>query len=106
MRAHTITLYVLSRVPGHLFDLNSLNRKGGYTAYDNRDPRKMFRLNVCGEMDNAGCQSGTGRRAGPRERGPITEGGGREQSVDRTGMVEVGEYVTPHVLCGCVFVWV
>ncbi|XP_067097484.1 cation-independent mannose-6-phosphate receptor [Osmerus mordax] len=51
---------VTNPASGHLFDLNSLNRKGGYTAYDNRDPRKMFRLNVCGGIDNAGCQSETG----------------------------------------------
>lgn len=45
---------------GHLFDLNGLNRAGGYTVYDPSAHRKMFRLNVCGEIQNAGCASGTG----------------------------------------------
>ena len=46
--------------PGHLFDLNGLSQEGGYTVYDNLDPRKMFRLNVCGEIANAGCGPDTG----------------------------------------------
>uniref|UniRef100_UPI003AAAD5C6 cation-independent mannose-6-phosphate receptor isoform X1 n=2 Tax=Centroberyx gerrardi TaxID=166262 RepID=UPI003AAAD5C6 len=45
---------------GHLFDLNSLALNGGYTVYDHKDPRKMFRLNICGEVANAGCSPGTG----------------------------------------------
>uniref|UniRef100_A0AAZ3P560 Insulin-like growth factor 2 receptor n=1 Tax=Oncorhynchus tshawytscha TaxID=74940 RepID=A0AAZ3P560_ONCTS len=45
---------VTNPVTGHLFDLNGLSQEGGYTVYDNLDPRKMFRLNVCGEIANAG----------------------------------------------------
>ncbi len=45
---------------GHLFDLNALSRTGGYTVYDPMADRKMFRLNVCGEIANAGCASETG----------------------------------------------
>ncbi|KAJ8009057.1 hypothetical protein DPEC_G00084890 [Dallia pectoralis] len=43
---------------GHLFDLNSLSQKDGYTVYD--DKNKMFRLNVCGDMADAGCEPNTG----------------------------------------------
>ncbi len=45
---------------GHLFDLNALSRTGGYTVYDPMAHRKMFRLNVCGEIADAGCASETG----------------------------------------------
>uniref|UniRef100_A0A8C7K6R9 Insulin-like growth factor 2 receptor n=1 Tax=Oncorhynchus kisutch TaxID=8019 RepID=A0A8C7K6R9_ONCKI len=45
---------VTNPVTGHLFDLNGLSQEGGYTVYDNLDPRKMFRLNVCREIANAG----------------------------------------------------
>ncbi|KAM8847361.1 cation-independent mannose-6-phosphate receptor [Synchiropus picturatus] len=41
---------------GHLFDLNSLTQDGGYTVYDHKDPRKMIRLNICGNISNAGCE--------------------------------------------------
>ncbi|XP_071019066.1 cation-independent mannose-6-phosphate receptor-like [Oncorhynchus clarkii lewisi] len=51
---------VTNPVTGHLFDLNGLSQEGGYTVYDNLDPRKMFRLNVCGEVANAGCGPDTG----------------------------------------------
>uniref|UniRef100_A0AAZ3QLR5 Insulin-like growth factor 2 receptor n=1 Tax=Oncorhynchus tshawytscha TaxID=74940 RepID=A0AAZ3QLR5_ONCTS len=51
---------VTNPVTGHLFDLNGLSQEGGYTVYDNLDPRKMFRLNVCGEIANAGCGPDTG----------------------------------------------
>lgn len=49
--------------PGHLFDLNGLSQEGGYILYDNLDNlhlKKMFRLNVCGEVTNAGCGPDTG----------------------------------------------
>uniref|UniRef100_A0A4W5NR28 Insulin-like growth factor 2 receptor n=1 Tax=Hucho hucho TaxID=62062 RepID=A0A4W5NR28_9TELE len=51
---------VTNPVTGHLFDLNGLSQEGGYTVYDNLDPRKMFRLNVCREVANAGCGPDTG----------------------------------------------
>ncbi|XP_056125524.1 cation-independent mannose-6-phosphate receptor [Rhinichthys klamathensis goyatoka] len=51
---------VTNPATGHLFDLNGLSRTGGYTVYDPLAHRKMFRLNVCGEVANAGCASGTG----------------------------------------------
>uniref|UniRef100_A0A6Q2XKG2 Insulin-like growth factor 2 receptor n=1 Tax=Esox lucius TaxID=8010 RepID=A0A6Q2XKG2_ESOLU len=43
---------------GHLFDLNGLSQKGGYTVFD--DQNKMFRLNVCGDVNEAGCEPDTG----------------------------------------------
>lgn len=51
---------VTNPATGHLFDLNALSRTGGYTVYDPLAHRKMFRLNVCGEVVNAGCASGMG----------------------------------------------
>ncbi|KAF7662089.1 hypothetical protein LDENG_00246530 [Lucifuga dentata] len=51
---------VTNPATGHLFDLNSLAKEGGYTAYDHKNHRKMFRLNICGEVTKAGCGSGTG----------------------------------------------
>uniref|UniRef100_A0A673X291 Insulin-like growth factor 2 receptor n=1 Tax=Salmo trutta TaxID=8032 RepID=A0A673X291_SALTR len=51
---------VTNPVTGHLFDLNGLSQEGGYILYDNLDPKKMFRLNVCGEVANAGCGPDTG----------------------------------------------
>ncbi|XP_051500970.1 cation-independent mannose-6-phosphate receptor-like [Myxocyprinus asiaticus] len=51
---------VTNPATGHLFDLNVLSRAGGYLVYDPVDLRKMFRLNVCGEIANAGCAPGTG----------------------------------------------
>ncbi|XP_056620153.1 cation-independent mannose-6-phosphate receptor isoform X2 [Triplophysa dalaica] len=51
---------VTNPATGHLFDLNGLNRDGGYIVYDPLAHRKMFRLNVCGEILNVGCGSGTG----------------------------------------------
>lgn len=51
---------VTNPATGHLFDLNALSRAGGYTVYDPESHRKMFRLNVCGEIINAGCATGTG----------------------------------------------
>ncbi|XP_016329709.1 cation-independent mannose-6-phosphate receptor-like [Sinocyclocheilus anshuiensis] len=50
---------VTNPATGHLFDLNAVSRTGGYTVYDPMAHRKMFRLNVCGEIANAGCASGT-----------------------------------------------
>ncbi|KAM4632802.1 LOW QUALITY PROTEIN: cation-independent mannose-6-phosphate receptor [Polymixia lowei] len=51
---------VTNPATGHLFDLNPLAVKGGYTIYDHKGPEKMLRLNVCGEITNAGCSPGTG----------------------------------------------
>ena len=45
---------------GHLFDLNALTKEGGYTVYDHQDPKKMFRMNICGNVANAGCSPETG----------------------------------------------
>ncbi|KAM9840298.1 cation-independent mannose-6-phosphate receptor [Aulostomus maculatus] len=50
---------VTNPATGHLFDLNSLTREGGYTVYQHDDHRKMFRLNICGNMSNAGCSPGS-----------------------------------------------
>uniref|UniRef100_A0A673X9U3 Insulin-like growth factor 2 receptor n=1 Tax=Salmo trutta TaxID=8032 RepID=A0A673X9U3_SALTR len=57
---------VTNPVTGHLFDLNGLSQEGGYILYDNLDPKKMFRLNVCGEVANAGCGPDTGTTIGGR----------------------------------------
>ncbi|KAG5846630.1 hypothetical protein ANANG_G00117010 [Anguilla anguilla] len=51
---------VANPLTGHLFDLNGLRRPEGYTVYDSVNRRKMFRLNVCGEVANAGCEKGAG----------------------------------------------
>ncbi|XP_034555992.1 cation-independent mannose-6-phosphate receptor [Notolabrus celidotus] len=50
---------VTNPATGHLFDLNPLTVEGGYTVYDHQDNRKMFRMNVCGNMTNAGCSPET-----------------------------------------------
>ncbi|KAM4522347.1 cation-independent mannose-6-phosphate receptor isoform 2-T2 [Odontesthes bonariensis] len=50
---------VTNPATGHLFDLNSLMKDGGYTVYDHQEPRRMFRMNVCGNLTNAGCSPGT-----------------------------------------------
>ncbi|XP_028809164.1 cation-independent mannose-6-phosphate receptor isoform X2 [Denticeps clupeoides] len=49
---------VTNPVTGHQFDLSTLNKENGYMVYDNVDSTKMFRLNVCGEIKNAGCIDG------------------------------------------------
>nr|XP_046229339.1 cation-independent mannose-6-phosphate receptor [Scatophagus argus] len=46
---------VTNPATGYLFDLNSLTKEGGYTVYDHQDHRKMFRMNVCGNVTNTGC---------------------------------------------------
>ncbi|XP_070706018.1 cation-independent mannose-6-phosphate receptor [Pempheris klunzingeri] len=46
---------VTNPATGHLFDLNTLTKEGGYTVYDHQEPRKMFRMNICGSISNAGC---------------------------------------------------
>uniref|UniRef100_A0A8C1GAT4 Insulin-like growth factor 2 receptor n=1 Tax=Cyprinus carpio TaxID=7962 RepID=A0A8C1GAT4_CYPCA len=51
---------VTNPATGHLFDLNALSRTGGYTVYHPSAHRKMFRLNICGDVANAGCAPGTG----------------------------------------------
>uniref|UniRef100_A0A8C2ZDD4 Insulin-like growth factor 2 receptor n=1 Tax=Cyclopterus lumpus TaxID=8103 RepID=A0A8C2ZDD4_CYCLU len=51
---------VTNPATGHLFDLNTLTKEGGYTVYDHQDHRKMFRMNICGNMSNTGCSSETG----------------------------------------------
>uniref|UniRef100_A0A8C2ZCN4 Insulin-like growth factor 2 receptor n=1 Tax=Cyclopterus lumpus TaxID=8103 RepID=A0A8C2ZCN4_CYCLU len=45
---------VTNPATGHLFDLNTLTKEGGYTVYDHQDHRKMFRMNICGNMSNTG----------------------------------------------------
>ncbi|XP_077408147.1 cation-independent mannose-6-phosphate receptor [Vanacampus margaritifer] len=50
---------VANPATGHLFDLNSLRRDGGYTVYDRDVHSRMFRINICADMDNAGCSPGT-----------------------------------------------
>uniref|UniRef100_A0A8C1Z5G4 Insulin-like growth factor 2 receptor n=1 Tax=Cyprinus carpio TaxID=7962 RepID=A0A8C1Z5G4_CYPCA len=44
---------VTNPATGHLFDLNALSRTGGYTVYHPSAHRKMFRLNICGDVANA-----------------------------------------------------
>ncbi|XP_061097950.1 cation-independent mannose-6-phosphate receptor [Conger conger] len=51
---------VSNPVTGHLFDLSSLRKEGGYTVHDLVDRQKMYRLNICGEATNLGCEKGTG----------------------------------------------
>lgn len=46
---------VTNPATGHLFDLNSLTKEGGYTVFDHRDNGKMYRMNICGNVTNAGC---------------------------------------------------
>lgn len=55
----TLTELVSSPV-GYLFDLNSLTKEGGYTVFDHQEPRKMFRMNVCGNLTNSGCAPDVG----------------------------------------------
>ncbi|XP_077950092.1 cation-independent mannose-6-phosphate receptor isoform X1 [Gasterosteus aculeatus] len=50
---------VTNPATGHMFDLNPLTKKGGYTVYDPQEHRKMFRMNICGNVSNAGCGSET-----------------------------------------------
>ncbi|XP_070781683.1 cation-independent mannose-6-phosphate receptor [Enoplosus armatus] len=50
---------VTNPATGHLFDLNTLTKEGGYTVYDGQEHRKMFRMNICGSVTNAGCNPGT-----------------------------------------------
>ncbi|XP_056283695.1 cation-independent mannose-6-phosphate receptor [Pseudoliparis swirei] len=50
---------VTNPATGHLFDLNALTKEGGYTMYDHQDHRKMFRMNICGNISNSGCGSDT-----------------------------------------------
>ena len=58
---HSHDLIILNfSSPGHLFDLNSLTLERGYTVYDPQEHRKMFRMNICGNVTNAGCAPGTG----------------------------------------------
>ncbi|XP_031169703.1 cation-independent mannose-6-phosphate receptor isoform X1 [Sander lucioperca] len=50
---------VTNPATGHLFDLNTLTKEGGYTVYDHEEHRKMFRMNICGSVPNAGCSPET-----------------------------------------------
>lgn len=45
---------------GHLFDLSTLTKVGGYTVYDHHDQRKMFRINICGNLPDSGCGPNAG----------------------------------------------
>ncbi|XP_072542274.1 cation-independent mannose-6-phosphate receptor [Salminus brasiliensis] len=51
---------VTNPATGHLFDLNALTQSKGYTVYDRENQRKMYRLNLCGPIENVGCAPGTG----------------------------------------------
>ncbi|KAI9547306.1 hypothetical protein NQZ68_018529 [Dissostichus eleginoides] len=44
---------------GHLFDLSALTQGGGYTVYDPKSHRKMFRMNICADVSNVGCDPDT-----------------------------------------------
>ncbi|XP_029281689.1 cation-independent mannose-6-phosphate receptor [Cottoperca gobio] len=46
---------VTNPATGHLFDLNTLTKEGGYTVYDHQEHRKTFRMNICGNVTNSGC---------------------------------------------------
>ncbi|XP_028253968.1 cation-independent mannose-6-phosphate receptor [Parambassis ranga] len=50
---------VANPATGHLFDLNSLKKEEGYTVYDHREHRRMYRMNICGSVSNAGCSPET-----------------------------------------------
>ncbi|XP_028996555.1 cation-independent mannose-6-phosphate receptor isoform X2 [Betta splendens] len=50
---------VTNPATGHLFDLNSLTKEGGYTVYAQQEDRKMFRMNICGSVSNTGCSPET-----------------------------------------------
>lgn len=50
---------------GHLFDLSALTKVGGYTVHDHRGSRKMFRINVCGSLPDAGCGPNAGACISP-----------------------------------------
>lgn len=50
---------VTNPATGHLFDLNTLMKEEGYTVYHQKEFRKMFRMNICGNVTNAGCSPGT-----------------------------------------------
>lgn len=50
---------VTNPATGHQFDLSSLTKEEGYTVYDHKDHRKMFRMNVCGNVLKAGCSPET-----------------------------------------------
>ncbi|KAI3364465.1 hypothetical protein L3Q82_011257, partial [Scortum barcoo] len=49
---------VTNPATGHLFDLTPLTKEEGYTVYDHKDHRKMFRMNICGSISNSGCSPG------------------------------------------------
>ncbi|KAK5852634.1 hypothetical protein PBY51_006486 [Eleginops maclovinus] len=50
---------VTNPATGHLFDLSTLTQEGGYTVYDSQNNKKMFRMNVCAAVSNAGCDPDT-----------------------------------------------
>ncbi|KAL6096173.1 igf2r [Pungitius sinensis] len=50
---------VTNPATGHLFDLNTLTKEDGYIVFDPQEHRKMFRMNICGNVSNAGCSSET-----------------------------------------------
>ncbi|XP_048841603.1 cation-independent mannose-6-phosphate receptor [Brienomyrus brachyistius] len=50
---------VTNPLTGHLFNLSSLNQRVGYRVYDNVDQRKIYDLNVCGELEGSLCENGT-----------------------------------------------
>lgn len=45
---------------GHLFDLNSLTKEDGYTVHDRQQDGKLFHMNICGNVSDAGCSPETG----------------------------------------------
>ncbi|KAK9531251.1 hypothetical protein VZT92_010686 [Zoarces viviparus] len=50
---------VTNPATGHLFDLNTLTKEGGYNVYDHQEHRKTFHMNICRNVSNAGCSSET-----------------------------------------------
>ncbi|XP_030577044.1 cation-independent mannose-6-phosphate receptor isoform X2 [Archocentrus centrarchus] len=50
---------VTNPATGHLFDLSPLKKEGGYTVHHHQDQGKMFRVNICGPVNNAGCSPNT-----------------------------------------------
>lgn len=59
------------RPAGHPFDLSALTKLGGYTVYDHVDPRKMFRMNVCGTLPDAKCGPDAGACRPISDLGPL-----------------------------------
>ncbi|XP_024119822.2 cation-independent mannose-6-phosphate receptor [Oryzias melastigma] len=50
---------VANPTTGHLFDLSSLRKEGGYTVFDPQQQQRVIHINICGGVDSSACASGT-----------------------------------------------